>query len=46
MPVEERPAFAARGIAKVNAIMRKAVLACDRVLAQNKQKARRTPRTP
>lgn len=45
MPVEEWPAFEARGIAKVNAIMKKAVLACTRVMAPAKQKARRTPRT-
>lgn len=43
MPPEDRPAFEARGIAKVNAIMKKAVLACSRVIA--KQKSRRTRRT-
>lgn len=45
MPVEERPAFVARGIAKVNAIMKSAVLACTRAMAPAKQKSRRTRRT-
>jgi hypothetical protein len=45
MPVEDRPAFEAKGIASVNAIMKKAVVACTRVMAPAKQKTRRTPRT-
>jgi hypothetical protein len=34
MPPEEQPAFEARDVAKINAIMKKAVLACSRVMAQ------------
>jgi hypothetical protein len=45
IPAEERPAFQATGIAKVNAIMKKAVLACTRVMASTKPKARRTRKT-